>query len=174
MIMLMSFRDGTRLVYEDGQFDGYKVSFYNSHRRIGSPTDIETFEKLLRVGDMQSTMSVIKNIAGQISKYTVFDEVAIHTVNDTLAEQKLFSSIAAMMIAEERKEGSKLGKYVKLLGCYQVLIEGMEPYLAANWSKGRNWREIKRRIEQCGLLLEPAQLSLFDGIEMMEIDYGTQ
>ncbi|WP_287129575.1 DUF7004 family protein [Candidatus Cyanaurora vandensis] len=46
------------------------------------------------------------------------------------------------MVAEENKKFTKLGKRVKHLGVYQILIEGMPAHQAANFSKGKKWREI--------------------------------
>jgi hypothetical protein len=46
------------------------------------------------------------------------------------------------MIAEENKAGKILGKRIKRLGVYQVLIEGLEPVHAANFSRGRSTLEL--------------------------------
>ena len=52
------------------------------------------------------------------------------------------TTIYAGMIAEERKAYTKLGKRVKRLGIHQVILEGMAPTRAANFSRGKAWREI--------------------------------
>jgi hypothetical protein len=41
------------------------------------------------------------------------------------------------MIAEENKAGAILKKRIKRLGVYQVLIEGLTPTVAANYSRGQ-------------------------------------
>jgi hypothetical protein len=50
--------------------------------------------------------------------------------------------IYAGMIAEENKAHAVLGKRIKRLGMYQVLIEKLSPDYAANFSKGKKWREL--------------------------------
>jgi hypothetical protein len=46
------------------------------------------------------------------------------------------------MIAEENKTGKILGKRIKRLGVYQVLIERQTPVHAANFSRGRSTLEL--------------------------------
>ncbi|WP_396035026.1 DUF7004 family protein [Candidatus Cyanaurora vandensis] len=62
--------------------------------------------------------------------------------HDSLKIQIIFTIIYAGMVAEENKKFTKLGKRVKHLGVYQILIEGMPAHQAANFSKGKKWREI--------------------------------
>ena len=42
----------------------------------------------------------------------------------------------------EQNYPNKLGKRLKRLGIYQMLFEGMNVDQAANWSRGKPWREI--------------------------------
>jgi len=46
------------------------------------------------------------------------------------------------MIAEENKGGKVLGKRIKRLGVYQVLMEGLDPVHAANYSRGKSTIEL--------------------------------
>jgi hypothetical protein len=151
------------MVYDNGAFDAYRVSFYEGTRRLYSPTDEQLFSELLSLGDTYDTMAVIHNNAEQINKNVDWSFVEVATVHGGLAEEKLFSALTAMMLAEEHKEGSKLGKLIKLVGCYQVLVENRLPHIAANWSRKRSASEIERRYNwlRQGLLEPPTQLSLF-------------
>jgi len=47
------------------------------------------------------------------------------------------------MVAEENKINTKLGKKIKRLGIHQILIEDINPNVAANFSKGMNWKKIE-------------------------------
>ena len=47
-----------------------------------------------------------------------------------------------LSIAEENKEFTKLGKRIKRLGVHQVLKERMHYNEAANFSKGKKWKEL--------------------------------
>ena len=46
------------------------------------------------------------------------------------------------MIAEERKQYTRLGKRIKRLGIYKLLIEKSNIYEAANFMRGMNWKDI--------------------------------
>jgi len=46
--------------------------------------------------------------------------------------------------------GQKLGKRLKRLGVHKILMEGMKVDIAANWSRGRPWREISEECERRG------------------------
>ena len=53
-----------------------------------------------------------------------------------------FTIIYMGMIAEENKEFTKLGKRIKRLGVHQVLKERMHYNEAANFSRGKKWKEL--------------------------------
>ena len=61
-----------------------------------------------------------------------------------------FSIIYAGMIAEENKANAILKKRIKRLGMHQVLIEGLDPNLAANFSKGKKWKELDALMRERG------------------------
>jgi hypothetical protein len=46
------------------------------------------------------------------------------------------------MLAEENKANKKLGKRIKHLGVYQVLIDELPIATAANYSRGKNWKDL--------------------------------
>jgi len=50
----------------------------------------------------------------------------------------IFSILYMVMIAEERKAGTRLGKRIKRLGIYRLLIENMPVHKAANFMRGMN------------------------------------
>ena len=86
---------------------------------------------------------IIRHIAKQINPSTKFLDVNIELLEESVEESKLFHALAAMMIAEENKNGTMLGKNIKLVGCYQVLAWGWLPFKAANWSRGKPWKQIR-------------------------------
>lgn len=160
---LRQFVDGTQLVYDDGEYDGWRVSFYDNDKFVWSPTDEELFSELLSFGQEHNDLFyAILAVADQIGPRTDFAQVRIETIDGTLKEEKMYSALAAMMIAEERKKSTQLGKKVKLLGLFQLLLEGFTPYKAAHWSRGRSTEEIRRRYENAELIFRPQQLDLLD------------
>lgn len=61
---------------------------------------------------------------------------------DALDVDILLSILYMAMIAEERKKFSRLGKRIKRLGIYKLLIENKDVDEAANFMRGMKWCEI--------------------------------
>ena len=61
---------------------------------------------------------------------------------DALDVDVIFSILYMAMIAEERKKYTRLGKRIKRLGIYKLLIEKRSVYEAANFMRGMGWRDI--------------------------------
>lgn len=74
---------------------------------------------------------------------TLIDDI-VGTYNEEhrIDVEKWFTVIYGGMIAESKKANTRLGRRIKRLGVFQVLIQGMLPTNAANFSKGRGWREL--------------------------------
>lgn len=166
MRILKQFSDGTKLCFDEGRIDCYRVSFYKNGRCLTAPKDIWHFEELLQLGNNEMAMEKVYILGrqmplGRIRSYKSnngeisFDMLEIPGENEK--EKKLFSALAAMMIAEEKKilengGGSKIGALLKVIGCYQVLVLGWPPIKAANWSKKRGASEIKMWAKKLGIL----------------------
>jgi len=54
------------------------------------------------------------------------------------------------MIAEENKKYTKLGKRVKRLGVYGILMEGQSAQAAANLTRGMKYQQIEAMCEARG------------------------
>ena len=54
------------------------------------------------------------------------------------------------MIAEENKGNAILKKRIKRLGMHQVLLENYTPEHAANFSKGKKWKDLDKLMKQKG------------------------
>ena len=69
---------------------------------------------------------------------------------DALRADIVFTLLYAGMLAEENKAFAPLGKRIKHLGVYQVVMEGMRPREAATFSVGRPWQELAKLCESRG------------------------
>jgi hypothetical protein len=103
------------------------------------PGVYEDFIKFYNLTDKDESKLVIKLIPMLAKKYT-----------ETHLVELLYSIIYAGMIAEENKEGTKLGKRIKRLGMYQTLVEKIDPLVAANFSRNMKWQEIDEHCRQRG------------------------
>ena len=152
MQVLKMFRDNTLLLYDRGNFDEFRVSFYDARLRYrSSPNDAQFFTFFLKMGDNENVWRMIVDLASRIDRHTGFQHISLPQHSGSLDEEKVFSALAAAMMAEERKAKTKLGKRVKLLGCHQVLMQGISPHVAAKWSRGKPWKEIAEECAKWGL-----------------------
>ena len=55
----------------------------------------------------------------------------------------VFNILYAAMVAEQKKEHTKLKKRVKRLGVHQLLMENYTPSNAATFSRGKRWRDLE-------------------------------
>jgi hypothetical protein len=92
---------------------------------------------------------VVENIKNVAKKYPNSGEVEL-----------ILIFLYAGMVAEENKDKAILKKYIKRLGVHQVLIEKMPAEIAANYSRGKNWRELKLECEARGFYTYNTQTQL--------------
>ena len=64
--------------------------------------------------------------------------------------EKILSILYMAMIAEEKKEYTRLGKRIKRLGIHKLLLEDSSVKDAANFMRGMNWRQIAKLCEDRG------------------------
>ena len=139
----------SKVYFAPGSFDNWCIYVEKGKERF-APTDIWYFVVL----DDWAQYLVPDFIYYDFIK--IYDAVATDVSHDTLEliERLSFSypdydqacliwTILYMgMIAEENKTGKILGKRIKRLGIYQLLIERLEPVHAANFSRGRSTLEL--------------------------------
>lgn len=149
--LIKSFVDGSYLEYDRGSFDDWCVYLTKSNGIRRPPRDVDYFNQLkcfadkygvdriyndyVRVYDLtgkQVEASALSNITAIASSYG----------DDTLEIDVIFSILYMAMIAEERKKFTRLGKRIKRLGIYKLLIENRSVGEAANFMRGMGWRDI--------------------------------
>lgn len=150
--LIKEFADGTKLEYDQGAFDSWCVYLTRSGQPRYAPKDIQYFQQLIDFADKYSTSSIyvdfvtIFHMTDKHLKKSVLAKIsslADKYQEDSLEINILYCIIYAGMVAEENKEHTRLGKRVKRLGIHQVLFEDFPPDKAANFSKGKPWRDIE-------------------------------
>ena len=63
---------------------------------------------------------------------------------------RIFSILYMGMLAEENKANTRLGKRVKRLGMYNLLVKNMPPEYCADFMKGMKWQEIDKLCNEDG------------------------
>lgn len=149
--IIKKFRDGSCLVYDRGQFDEWCVYLTQPNGIRRPPRDTEFFveikelsEKYGRERVYQDYVRVYEMTGKEVSDRILeaISEIARGYDVDSLKADILFSSLYLAMIAEERKQNTRLGKRIKRLGIHALLVENRNLHDSANFMRGMNWRTI--------------------------------
>ena len=110
--------------------------FTELHRIAQKYPNDKVYTDFVRIYDW-TTSKIESNVLSLI------DEI-VETYNDEdkIIIEQWFSVIYGGMIAEENKTNAVLKKRIKRLGMYQVLIQNINPNIAANYSKGKKIAEL--------------------------------
>ncbi len=157
--LIKQFKDGSVLEYDSGSFDDWCVFLTRPNIKRYAPRDTQYFERFSQLGKTHGANQIYSDFCSmyEITSKSITPEgldlierVTAHYGGDALEMQILFTVVYAGMVAEENKAFTKLGKRVKRLGMHQVLCEGMPPHSAANFSRGKPWRELAAMCEERG------------------------
>ena len=151
--------EDTRVLFGKGRIDDWCVYIEREGKRR-APKDTEYFQYLHLLSTKVGVQKVYTEFCEMWARVTNVPESSMHTLIDELIsthpaefqmESKLWYSVLYMaMVSEENYRNTKLGKRLKRLGVHQFLIEGMPVVDAANWSRGKRWREIAAECEKFG------------------------
>ena len=155
--------DENSICFDRGKFDNFCVYFntYSKNKILiekRAVKDIELINNLVLLKDdyKEKTYKLIEYIYKHTNNKINYKliEIIINIIknnfDNSLRASKYFLFVYYAMVAEENKRGSKLGKRIKLLGIYQVLIEGISPLEASNFSKGLKWITISNHCKKRG------------------------
>lgn len=158
--LVKTLKNGMKIVFDCGRFDNWCVYIVNSDGGKNAPSDTEYFSDFRKVAEKYEGDKVYNDFvkiydltSNSVDPrvITQIDEI-IETYNEDdkkLMEQWL-SVVYAGMIAEENKHRAILKKRVKRLGMHQVLKLNYSPYDAANFSRGKKWRELDSVMKKLG------------------------
>lgn len=148
----MKCRNGCEIKFGMGAFDNWCVWVTRPDGVRHAPKDVEYFTELKEIylkceRVYEDFCCIFKKTDASISR-----EIQEYIRNVTLEyppqqsdeAEMVLNILYAGMIAEEKKAFSVLKKRVKMLGVYQVLILGIAPSVAANFSKGKEAYEIDK------------------------------
>ena len=164
----IEFDDNTSYMYKYGGFDNWYVGYYNKDgvelkgKNGKGIEDERAFKALLKYSKdvgvdtvFNDIMEIFDRTIPQIDPQTVSDfiyQLSLKYGDNKIKVQKLLQYLYMAMISEEMKEISILGKYMKLLGVYQTLIDGFEPAVAARFSDEVKVRELYNELKTRNLI----------------------
>jgi len=152
---------GYKINFGKGKFDDWCIYFVSYSGVTYFPRDVEYFATLDSVGEVYGHMNLYKDFL-TLYNSTNDEEVGKPEVIDWIYSMagaygkyrnriiNVFAILYAGMVAEEKKEHKVLGKKIKRLGIYQVLIDREEPAFAANFSRGMKAAQLKVECEKRG------------------------
>lgn len=152
MEILKTFKNGFSLGYDTGNFDNYCIYVTSPSGKRYAPKDTDYFERLYRLGQRfginqvyEDFVSIYDKVHKKVEQEVLVDfitELSQHYDDKALLADINFSILYLGMIAEENKENSILGKRIKRLGVHTLLLENLPIDKAANFMRGRRWREL--------------------------------
>ena len=151
-VVIKQFSDGTYLEYAPGNFDNWCVYFVDFAKGVRQPPrDTHYFDFLLSNSAVYGSdkiyndfVAIYENTGNEINQGTLslIEKIASTYPGMQLEFEKIFTIMYMGMIAEEKKAFTRLGKRIKRLGVYKLMIENVGVDSAANFMRGMNWRQI--------------------------------
>lgn len=154
-----TFSNGGWIEFDSGKFDDWCVYVKNPGKERFAPTDERYFRRLKKLGKKHGNQKIyddfllIFNQTTAELKAEVFKlivELSRFYKEDQLEMEIWFNVLYAGMVAEENKEKAILKKRIKRLGIHQILIDDLEPEMAAGFSKGISWKQLNRLMKAKG------------------------
>ncbi|MEM7537007.1 MAG: hypothetical protein AAF639_32835 [Chloroflexota bacterium] len=149
--LIKVFNNNTRLEFDQGTFDAWCIYFVRPDGTRVAPKDVQYFAHLQRLGERYGKERLYADFVQIYESTTAWLDPDVLSLITTIASEYaqnitnvdiILTTIYAGMVAEENKNRAILKKRIKRLGVYQVLMEGLSPEDAANFSKGRRAHEI--------------------------------
>lgn len=149
--IIKEFSDGSSLFFDAGKFDDWCVYLQYPDNQRFAPSDLVYFTRLQALGEEYGYKKIYADfvLVYQLTATTIEHKVLdlIYRLsgmynNDNQEIELLLTVLYAGMVAEENKKMAVLKKRIKRLGMHQLLIEQADPKIAANFSKGKSWREL--------------------------------
>lgn len=140
---------GAEVYYDKGKFDDWCVYVDDPGRSVFAPRDTQYFATLRQLAARHTAgrlyadfVAIYEATDREVRPATLamIDKIAATYGDDAAAVEYTLTVIYAGMVAEQNKANAVLGKRIKRLGVYQVLMLGMPPGVAANFSRGKSAR----------------------------------
>ncbi len=145
--------------FDRGRFDHWCVYLKRDNRNRYAPRDSEYFLILQQLAAKHGHQKmyddfviICETVNTQILPKTLdlITQISETYFGDAIEIDIWFTVLYAGMIAEENKENMVLRKRIKRLGMYQVLIEKMQPDMAAKFSFGKKYAELNALMKERG------------------------
>lgn len=157
--LIKQLSNGSIVEFDSGSFDEWCVYLTTSNKQRNAPRDITYFTILKSLGQKHGCKRVYNDFVSiyQLTNKSVssavlelITQISHGYLDDSEEIETWFTVLYAGMVAEENKEKAVLRKRIKRLGMHQLLMDGHTPEFAANFSKGKKWRELDAIMREKG------------------------
>lgn len=150
-VHIKTISDGSIIEFDKGSFDEWCVYLKRKGKPRYAPSDVQYFQEL---SDFAKVYGPNRIYSDFVKIYSLTDstlssqilnditKIARTYIDNSIIFDIWFTVIYAGMVAEENKKHAILKKRIKRLGMHQVLIEKKSAEYAANFSKGKKWKEL--------------------------------
>ncbi len=151
--------NGSYLCYNKGKFDNWCVYEVDKNGEKKAPKDIEYFNDLYEYGkifgndEIYNDFVKIYNMTTNTFEQKVVDEIKKITYKYGNLKNELFKDLSILymaMISEQNKKNAILGKRIKRLGLYYLLIKKQPPEYCAKFMIGKKWQELDKLCTEGG------------------------
>lgn len=159
MIRKIDLLDGKYLYYDQGGIDTWCVFLVDENGSKTAPKDTEYFNELKDLAKIFGRNEVyndyvkIYDITTNTIESEAVDEIKKIAIKYGEYEKEVFRIFATLymaMISEQNKKNTKLGKRIKRLGVYFLLIKEETPEYCANFMRGKSWKLIDKWCQEGG------------------------
>lgn len=157
--LIKRFSDASLLEFDRGNFDEWCIFLTRPTHPRFAPRDWQYFTRLQQMAESYGAAKVYADFAaifdatGKLLDPELLARITATShdyTQDILRADIVFTLLYAGMVAEENKAFAPLGKRIKRLGVFQVVMEDMPPQEAATFSVGRPWQELARLCAERG------------------------
>ena len=139
------------IFFDRGRFDNWCV-YLKNNKSTSVPKDVDYFKFFQKLSkkygkDMvyNDFLKIYNKVSSQIDNniLSLIFNISRGYSNDDLIEVEInFNIIYASMVAERNKKYAVLKEKIKRLGFHQVVVENIDPTIAANYSKGKKAKDL--------------------------------
>jgi len=158
-VHIKTISDGSIIEFDKGSFDEWCVYISGKHIIKYAPRDVHYFNLLIYFGKIYCYQRIYNDFVKFYEPTNadlnpkILNEIT--SIAKSYGENSIeidlwFTVIYAGMVAEENKKRAILKKRIKRLGMYQILIEMKSAEYAANFSKGKKWKELDAIMQSFG------------------------
>jgi hypothetical protein len=149
--LIKNIRNRNLVEFDKGFFDEWCVYLKREGMQRYAPKDTEYFSILNDLGNtfgkakIYNDFTLFYNKTNNKIDNRILELITTLSIDyESNAEEVdiWFTVIYAGMVAEENKINAILKKRIKRLGMHKVLLENIDPETAANFSKGKKWKEL--------------------------------